>query len=233
MKTNVSDCLHVIPEQLTHSTKSVQNHASMQVNCLEFWVQKIWKNEFLISLYFAQCRYHRNTKNDITPLNQIHKTVCDSDIFHLSHYLWSGSTLGIRIHFRGKNHTLEKYFLSPGKTLGIGVPQNGREKKSSWHDKPAWMYLVLCRKKEEEGRRGGQLDHEWRQGNYMWWALPEGRQAEKAELPVWTWFLVGIVTTLGSPWLPALSSKCFLQISSEDHTTQVWKCWGILENMKK
>lgn len=40
--------------------------------------------------------------NDIIPLNQIHKTVCDSDIFHLSYYLWSGSTFGIRIHFRGK-----------------------------------------------------------------------------------------------------------------------------------
>ena len=107
MKTNVSDCLHVIPEQLTHSTKSVQNHASMQVNCLEFWVQKIWKNEFFISLYFAQCRYHWTTKNDITPLNQIHKTVCDSDIFHLSHYLWSGPTLGIRVHFRGKKGVLD------------------------------------------------------------------------------------------------------------------------------
>jgi len=29
------------------------------------------------------------------------------------------------------------------------------------------MYLVLCIKKEEEGRRGGQLDHEGSQQNYM------------------------------------------------------------------
>lgn len=81
--------LHILPNQL-------KNHASMQDNCLEFWVQKIWKNEFFIFLYFAQCRYHRNTKNYITPLNQIHKTFATLtfSIFHT--YMWRGSTSGIR-----------------------------------------------------------------------------------------------------------------------------------------
>ena len=151
----------------------------------------------------------------------ISHTICGV-VLHLA----SGFILGVKSYF-------ERIFSNPRKDPGHWCASERQEKGRLL----AWQTsLNVLSALQKEGRRGQErrAAGPWmKPENYMWWALPEGRQAEKVELPAWTWFLVGIMTTLGSPWLPALSSKCFLQVSSKGHMMQVWKCWGTLENMKK